>query len=312
MTSARAELAAQQRAAALAADYHNGLRLFDAGRWEEAVAAFERITRLDSTYQDVPALLGRSRREVEKASGTLAEERAQREAEEQARRHAEEHNRARRQKEAEDHARRLGEEQARRIEEEAVRRLRKEQRRRDTHQMLRSLRQRTARLLSRRWGVIVAVSVGIGGTLLVLTYVLWTPPIMDQLPADLRPSCRAKGTSATCSLPDRTTVLYRLFDTAAEARADVVNGNELAPNGTPCPPSALVETPIVCRYAVGVGAETGVAAFRQTVKPPEQFYGVRWNPDAHPQLSGAMFTKNATAQDWESLQSNWTRLAGMS
>jgi outer membrane protein assembly factor BamD (BamD/ComL family) len=59
MTSARAELAAQQRAAALAADYHNGLRLFDAGRWEEAVAAFERVTRLDSTYQDVAALLGR-------------------------------------------------------------------------------------------------------------------------------------------------------------------------------------------------------------------------------------------------------------
>ena len=176
--------------------------------------------------------------------------------------------------------------------------------------MLRSLRQRTARLLSRRWVVIVAVSVGIGGTLLVLTYVLWTPPIMDQLPADLRPSCRAKGTSATCRLPDGNVVSYRLFASAAEARADVVNGNELAPNGTPCPPSALVENPIVCSYAFG--AETGVAAFSQTVKPPERFYGVRWNPGAHPHLSGAMYTKNTTAQDWESLQSNWTRLAGMS
>ena len=71
MTSARAELAAQQRTAALAADYHNGLRLFDAGRWEQAVAAFEQVTRLDSTYQDVAALLGRSRRELEKASATL-------------------------------------------------------------------------------------------------------------------------------------------------------------------------------------------------------------------------------------------------
>ena len=133
---------------------------------------------------------------------------------------------------------------------------------------------------------------------------------MGELPADLRRSCSAKGTSATCLMPDKTVVFYRLFNTAAAARADVVNGKELAPNGTPCPPSALVETTIVCSYTVG--AETGVAAFSQTVKPPEQFYGVRWNPAAHPQLSGAMFTKNATAQDWESLQSNWTRLAGMS
>ena len=54
-----------------------------------------------------------------------------------------------------------------------------------------------------------------------------------------------------------------------------------------------------------------MAAFSQTVKPPEQSYGVRWNPHAHPRLRGAMTTDNATAQDWESLRSNWTRLAGM-
>jgi hypothetical protein len=339
MTSARAELAAQQRTAALAADYHNGLRLFDAGRWEQAVAAFEQVTRLDSTYQDVAALLGRSRRELEKASATLVEERAQREAEEQARRQAEteeqaqrqaeEQDRARREKEAEDHARQkkeaedyarqqkeaedrarqLGEEQARRVEKEAARRLRKEQRRRNTHQMLRSMRQRAARLLSRRWVVVVlAVSVCIGGALLLL-HVLRTPPIMGQLPADLRRSCSAKGTSATCLMPDKTVVFYRLFNTAAAARADVVNGKELAPNGTPCPPSALVETTIVCSYTVG--AETGVAAFSQTLKPPEHSYGVSWNPHAHPRLRGAMGTDNTTAQDWESLLSNWTRLAGM-
>jgi outer membrane protein assembly factor BamD (BamD/ComL family) len=350
MTSARAELAAQQRAAALAADYHNGLRLFDAGRWEEAIAAFERVTRLDSTYQDVAALLGRSRRELEKASATLVEERAQREAEEQAQRQAETEEQARRQaeteeqaqrqaqteeqaqrqaeeqgcdhrekeaedharqqKEAEDRARQLGEEQTRRQEEEAARRLRKEQRRRDTHQMLRSMRQRAARLLSRRWLVVVlAVSVCIGGALLLLIHVLRTPPIMGQLPPDLRASCSAKGTSATCLLPDRTVVLYRLFDSAAAARTDVVNGNELAPNGTPCPPSAPVETTIVCSYVVG--AETGVAAFSQTVKLPAQFYEVRWNPNAHPRLRGVMTRDNTTAQDWESLLSNWTRLAGM-
>ena len=44
MTSARAELAAEQRAAKLDADYHAGLHLLDAGRWEEAVEALERVT----------------------------------------------------------------------------------------------------------------------------------------------------------------------------------------------------------------------------------------------------------------------------
>ena len=109
---------------------------------------------------------------------------------------------------------------------------------------------------------------------------------MGQLPADLRASCSAStDTSATCRLPDGTVVFYRLFDTATEARADVVNGNELAPNGTPCPPSAAppAETPVVCSYEVG--AETGVAAFSQTVQRPQRFYEVRWNPNAHPRLT---------------------------
>jgi tetratricopeptide (TPR) repeat protein len=344
MTSARAELAAEERAAALAADYHNGLRLFDAGRWEEAIAAFERVTRLNSRYQDVAALLGRARRELEKGSTTLAEEQAQRqaeehaqrqaeeqaqrraeaeeqaqrraEAEEQARRQAGEQDRARGQKEVEDQARWLGEQQARRIEEEAARRLRKEQRRRDTHQLLRSLPQRAAHLLSRRWVVILAVSVGIGGTLLLLlTYVSRTPPaggtILGHLPADLRASCSAPtDTSATCLLTDDTVVFYRLFDTATEAHEDVVNRNEPAPNDTPCPPYApAAESTVVCRYVVG--AETGVAAFSHTVKAPQRFYEVRWIPDAHPLLRGFMSTANTTAQDWENLRSNWTRLAGM-
>jgi hypothetical protein len=159
--------------------------------------------------------------------------------------------------------------------------------------------------------VILAVSMGIGGALLLLIYLAWTRTIMGQLPADLRPSCSTTdNTSATCSLPDRTVVFYRLFDTAAEARADVVNGNEPAPNGTPCPPSVpAAETSVVCRYEVG--AETGVAAFSHTVKPSQRFYEVCWSPDAHPQLRGVITTENTTAQDWESLQSNWTRLAGM-
>jgi hypothetical protein len=118
MTSARAELAAQQRAADLEADYHNGLRLFDAGRWEEAVAAFERVTRLDSTYQNVAALLGRARQELENASAPLAEKRAQSAAgaEELARWQAEAEELARWLTEAEELARWQAEEPARREE----------------------------------------------------------------------------------------------------------------------------------------------------------------------------------------------------
>jgi hypothetical protein len=230
--------------------------------------------------------------------GRQAEQQAQRQAEEQAQRQAEEQARARQQKEAEDRARRL----------------RKEQRRRDTQQLHRNLRQQAAHLLSRGWVVVLAVA--IGGALLLSTYVVRAPPaegtIMGELPADLRASCSADtDTSATCHLPDGTVVIYRLFDTAAEARADVVNGNELAPNGTPCPPSAApaAGSSVICRYAVG--AETGVAAFSHTVKPPQGFYEVRWVPDAHPRLRGVMSTENTTAQDWDSLQSNWMRLVGM-
>jgi hypothetical protein len=340
-TKARAELLQAE----LAASYTEGIQRLGDGNWAAAEAIFRALLDRQPSYRDVQALLALAERKgrpeekrealPEPAATTPvttdsaipeaednarrqkeAEDHArrQKEAEDHARRQKEAEDHARRQKEAEDHARRLEEEQARRIEEEAARRLRKEQRRRDTHQMLRSLRQRTARLLSRRWVVLLAVSVGIGAVLLFIYYVSRpTPPgatIMGELPADLRPSCLpSTDTSATCRT-NGTVVSYRLFDSAAKARADVVNGNELAPNGTPCPPSALVENPIVCSYASG--AETGVAAFSQTVKPPEQFYVVRWNPDAHPQLSGVMFTKNATAQDWESLQSNWTRLAAMS
>ena len=133
---------------------------------------------------------------------------------------------------------------------------------------------------------------------------------MGQLPADLRASCSAyAGTSATCSLTDGTVVLYQLFDTATEAHAGR-RERERAGTDTPCPPSAApAETPVVCSYEAG--AETGVAAFSQTVHPPRTVYEVRWSPDAHPRLRGVMTTDNTTAQGWESLQSNWTRLAEM-
>ena len=90
ITAARAELAAEQQAAKLAADYHTALRLFDAGRWEEAVEALELVSRLDSAYQDAPALLDRARRELGQVPAALSEEEVRREAEEQDRPRAEE------------------------------------------------------------------------------------------------------------------------------------------------------------------------------------------------------------------------------
>jgi hypothetical protein len=83
IASARAELAAEQRAAKLAADYHTALHLFDAGRWKEAVVALERVTRLDSTYEDRSALLKRARQELAQAA-EHTEEHVRRQAAEQA------------------------------------------------------------------------------------------------------------------------------------------------------------------------------------------------------------------------------------
>jgi hypothetical protein len=225
-----------------------------------------------------------AQRQAEEQAQRQAEEQAQRQAEEQARRRAEEQDRARQQKEAKDRARRL----------------RKEEPRRDTQQLLLSLGQRAAR---RWWVVVLAVSVAIGGALLLIIYVM-TPPIMGQLPTDLRASCSAYArTAATCTLTDGTVVLYQLFGTELEARKDVVNGNEPAPN---CPTSApAAGNTVVCRYAVGV------AAFSHIVLPSRRVYEVRWIPNSHPRLRGVITTKNTTAQDWESLQSNWTRLAEM-
>ena len=301
-TKARAELLQAE----LAASYAEGIQRLGEGNWAAAEAIFRALLDRQPSYRDVHELLalaGRKGRPEEKREpppepaatkpittdsailrgkvGQLATSNRNASAGE----------------EAEDHARRQKEAEGRR--------LRREQRRRDTHQLLRNLRQRAAHLLSRRWVVVLAVSVGIGAVLLFI-YVS-RPPIMGELPAGLRASCSpSSDTSATCEI-DGTVVLYRLFDTATEARADVVSGNERAPDG--CPPPAPPAETVVCSYAVG--AETGVAAFSQTVQPPQRFYGVRWNPDAHPRLSGAMTTDNTTAQDWESLQSNWTRLAGM-
>jgi hypothetical protein len=229
-----------------------------------------------------------AQRQAEEQAQRQAEEQAQRQAEEQARRQAEEQDRARQQKEAKNRARRL----------------RREQRRHDTQQLLLSLGQWAER---RWWVVILAVSVAIGGALLLIIYVR-TPPIMDELPADLRASCSPYAdTAATCSLTDGTPVLYQLFGTDLEARKDVVKGEEPEPH---CPTSApAAGTTVVCRYVAG--AETGVAAFSHIVLQSRRVYEVRWIPGSHPRLRGVLTTKNTTAQDWESLQSNWKRLAEM-
>jgi hypothetical protein len=285
-------------------------------RTEPGLALTARETLEEVAKNDVRAVAFLARTALD-AEPLKAAEQVRRELEERV-------DRARRQKEQEDRARRQQEElsrrhkeaEARRIEEAAAHREEKERRRRDRHQLLRSLPQRAARLLSRRWVVVLAVSAIVGGALLLLIYFPRTPPaggtIMGELPADLRTSCKATTeTSAICHLTNGTVVFYRLFDTPTEAKADVVYGNEPAPSGAPCPPSAAPAAgdSVVCPYVVD--AETGTAAFSHTVKDVQRFYEVRWSPDAEPRLRGVMSTTNTTPQDWESLLATWKRLAGM-
>jgi hypothetical protein len=153
--------------------------------------------------------------------------------------------------------------------------------------------------------------VGIGGVVVLVAYLMSArPAIMDHLPNDLRASCTAPtDESATCHLTDGTVVFFRLFDTAAEAKADVVNGYQIASESRPCPPSDLsVNTSVVCRYAVG--PEKGLAMFGYTAKGDHRYYVSRWVPAAEPRLRGQMSTKNANPVDWTALEANWTRLAG--
>jgi hypothetical protein len=155
--------------------------------------------------------------------------------------------------------------------------------------------------------------VGLVAVVGVVVLVAFRPEatIMSHLPNDLRPTCTATADeSAVCHLSDGTVVFFRLFDTVDAARADAVDGNETAPDGDPCPPpNPPADTAVTCRYAVG--AENGVALFSYTAKGSHRFYLSRWSPDAEP-LRGEMSSADANAQDWATLQANWTRLAGMS
>ncbi len=61
VTSARAELAAAHQANQLDIEYEAAVRLLDAGNWREAVAALERVAKVNPAYRATPALLERAR-----------------------------------------------------------------------------------------------------------------------------------------------------------------------------------------------------------------------------------------------------------
>ena len=263
-----------------------------------------------------------ARREAEGKARQEAEERARQEAEERARRDAEEKGR----READGQARRDAEAQAGREAKEPEHRAGTDQQGREERavraassppevvERVQPRSSRTARILSRRWANILAATLAIGGVVVLISYLRSARPveatIMNHLPGDLRASCMStRDQSATCRLADRTVVFYSLFDTVDEARADVVEGDEIAPYGDPCPPSAPpAGIPVVCRYSVG--AEKGVVRFSYTSKGGQSFYLSRWSPDGEP-LRGEMSTPHANPQDWATLRENWILLAGM-
>ena len=288
----------------------------------------------------------RARQDAEERARRDAEEKAHREADEQARRDAEAQARrdaeAQARQEAEERARRDAEEKGRReadgqarrdAEAQAGREAKEPEHRAGTDQQGREERavqaassppevvervqprsSRTARILSRRWANILAATLAIGGVVVLISYLRSARPveatIMNHLPGDLRASCMStRDQSANCRLADRTVVFYSLFDTVDEARADVVEGDEIAPYGDPCPPSAPpAGIPVVCRYSVG--AEKGVVRFSYTSKGGQSFYLSRWSPDGEP-LRGEMSTPHANPRDWATLRENWILLAGM-
>ena len=170
---------------------------------------------------------------------------------------------------------------------------------------------RAVRSLSRRRAAILLTAVSIGVVVAVFAFINASrPEIMNHLPSDLRAGCEnVTDEAATCRLTDGTVVFFRLFDTAAAAEADVVNGYPMASDGSPCPPSDLsVNAPVVCRYAVGSGK--GVAMFAHTVKDTHSIYASRWVSEAEPLLRGEMSTEGADPLNWTTLEANWNRLAG--
>jgi hypothetical protein len=262
-----------------------------------------------------------ARREAEDQARREAEDQARREAEDQARREAEDQAR----REAEDQARREAEEQARWEAEEAEHHARTDPQAREERalaaassppEVVERVQPRSwgaADILSRRWVKILVAALAIGGLMVLISYLTTERPvettIMGSLPDDLRASCIAADQAATCELKDGTVVLYRLFDTATEAKEEVSNGQPIEPVSHPCPPRdppAVVNTSVVCWYAVGT--EKGLAMFSYIAKGIQNYFLSRWVSNAEPLLRGEMSTKNADVQDWATLRANWTRL----
>jgi len=282
----------------------------------------EAQARRDAEAQARRDAEAQARRDAEAQARRDAEAQARQEAEERARRDAEEKGR----READGQARRDAEAQAGREAKEPEHRAGTDQQGREERavqaassppevvERVQPRSSRTARILSRRWANILAATLAIGGVVVLISYLRSARPveatIMNHLPGDLRASCMStRDQSANCRLADRTVVFYSLFDTVDEARADVVEGDEIAPYGDPCPPSAPpAGIPVVCRYSVG--AEKGVVRFSYTSKGGQSFYLSRWSPDGEP-LRGEMSTPHANPQDWATLRENWILLAGM-
>jgi len=289
---------------------------------ERARRDAEAQARRDAEAQARRDAEAQARRDAEAQARRDAEAQARQEAEERARRDAEEKGR----READGQARRDAEAQAGREAKEPEHRAGTDQQGREERavqaassppevvERVQPRSSRTARILSRRWANILAATLAIGGVVVLISYLRSARPveatIMNHLPGDLRASCMStRDQSANCRLADRTVVFYSLFDTVDEARADVVEGDEIAPYGDPCPPSAPpAGIPVVCRYSVG--AEKGVVRFSYTSKGGQSFYLSRWSPDGEP-LRGEMSTPHANPQDWATLRENWILLAGM-
>ena len=289
---------------------------------EKAHREADERARRDAEAQARRDAEAQARRDAEAQARRDAEAQARQEAEERARRDAEEKGR----READGQARRDAEAQAGREAKEPEHRAGTDQQGREERavqaassppevvERVQPRSSRTARILSRRWANILAATLAIGGVVVLISYLRSARPveatIMNHLPGDLRASCMStRDQSANCRLADRTVVFYSLFDTVDEARADVVEGDEIAPYGDPCPPSAPpAGIPVVCRYSVG--AEKGVVRFSYTSKGGQSFYLSRWSPDGEP-LRGEMSTPHANPQDWATLRENWILLAGM-
>jgi hypothetical protein len=288
---------------------------------EQARRDAEEQARRDAEEQARRDAKEQARLDAEEKSGQEAREKARQDAEERARRNAEAKARC----EADEQACRDAEAQAGRDAEEAEHQARTDPQAREERglaaassppEVVERVQPRssgTADILSRRWAKILAAALAIGGLMVLISYLTSARPvettIMSSLPDDLRARCTAADKAATCHLKDGTVVFYRLFDTVTEAKEEVSIGQPIEPISHPCPPRdppAVVNTSVVCWYAVGT--DKGLAMFGYIGKGTQSYFISRWVPNAEPLLRGEMSTKNAELQDWTTLRANWTRL----